>query len=49
MTALQTQEHELQKLPLGVDDIVAAVEEDIVLGRLHPKERLVEEDLTERF
>ena len=49
MTALQTHEHELQKLPLGVDDIVAAVEEDIVLGRLHPKERLVEEDLTERF
>ena len=49
MTALQTQEHELQKLSLGVDDIIAAVEEDIVLGRLHPKERLVEEDLIERF
>ncbi|GEN24329.1 GntR family transcriptional regulator [Halomonas cupida] len=33
----------------GVEDIVAAVEEDIVLGRLHPRERLVEEDLIERF
>lgn len=33
----------------GVDDIVAAVEEDIVLGRLHPRERLVEEALMERF
>jgi len=33
----------------GVDDIVGAVEEDIVLGRLHPKERLVEEDMIERF
>lgn len=34
---------------VGVDDIVAAVEEDIVLGRLHPKERLVEEAMMERF
>ncbi|WP_136069116.1 GntR family transcriptional regulator [Modicisalibacter radicis] len=33
----------------GVDDIVAAVEEDIVLGRLHPRERLVEEAMMERF
>jgi DNA-binding GntR family transcriptional regulator len=49
MTELKTQEHELQKLPLGVDDIIATVEEDIVLGRLHPKERLIEEDLIERF
>ncbi|SEL94802.1 GntR family transcriptional regulator [Halomonas daqiaonensis] len=34
---------------VSVDDIVAAVEEDIVLGRLHPKERLVEEAMMERF
>lgn len=34
---------------IGVDDIVAAVEEDIVLGRLHPRERLVEEAMMERF
>lgn len=33
----------------GVDDIVAAIEEDIVLGRLHPRERLVEEAMMERF
>ena len=33
----------------NVDDIVSAIEEDIVLGRLNPKERLVEEDLIERF
>lgn len=32
-----------------VDDIVLAIEEDIVLGRLNPKERLVEEDLIDRF
>ncbi|QJQ95945.1 MULTISPECIES: GntR family transcriptional regulator [Halomonadaceae] len=35
--------------PLNVEDIIAAIEEDIVLGRLNPKERLVEEDLLERF
>ncbi|SEG11646.1 GntR family transcriptional regulator [Billgrantia desiderata] len=35
--------------PPSVEDIVAAIEEDIVLGRLNPKERLVEEDLLERF
>lgn len=49
MTELEIQERAQQEAPLGVDDIVAAVEEDIVLGRLHPKERLVEEDLIERF
>lgn len=49
MTNIQTRERYMQEEPLGVDDIVAAVEEDIVLGRLHPKERLVEEDLIERF
>lgn len=29
--------------------IVAALEEDIVFGRLHPRERLIEEELGERF
>jgi DNA-binding GntR family transcriptional regulator len=29
--------------------IVEQIEEDIVFGRLHPRERLVEEELTERF
>lgn len=33
----------------SVDDIVSAIEEDIVLNRVHPKERLVEEDLMQRF
>jgi len=33
----------------SVTDIVSAIEEDIVLSRLHPKERLVEEDLMQRF
>ncbi|MFI0471631.1 GntR family transcriptional regulator [Halomonas sp. HMF6819] len=33
----------------GVDGIVGAIEEDIVLGRLHPRERLVEESMMERF
>lgn len=29
--------------------IAAALEEDIVFGRLHPRERLIEEELAERF
>jgi DNA-binding GntR family transcriptional regulator len=29
--------------------VVRALEEDIVLGRLHPRERLIEEDLCDRF
>ena len=32
-----------------VEEIVATIEEDIVLGRLHPRERLVEENMMERF
>jgi DNA-binding GntR family transcriptional regulator len=32
-----------------VATIGAQVEEDIVLGRLHPRQRLVEQDLAERF
>ncbi|WP_447529346.1 GntR family transcriptional regulator [Vreelandella sp. TE19] len=36
-------------MTVGTDHIVDAIEEDIVLGRLSPKERLVEEDLIERF
>jgi len=29
--------------------VVATLEEDIVLGKLHPRERLIEEELCERF
>ena len=29
--------------------VAAKLEEDIVLGRLHPRERLIEEDISERF
>ena len=32
-----------------VRPVVAALEEDIVLGRLHPRERLIEDDLMQRF
>jgi DNA-binding GntR family transcriptional regulator len=32
-----------------VTDVVERIEEDIVLGRLHPRERLIEDDLMERF
>jgi len=35
--------------PSAVDDIVRQLEEDIVLNILHPKERLVEDDLMGRF
>lgn len=42
-------ETQTSKPAYGVSDIVAAVEEDIVLGRLHPRERLVEETMMERF
>src|SRR5258708_16196425 len=33
----------------GVSVISARLEEDIVLGRLQPRERLVEQDLADRF
>jgi DNA-binding GntR family transcriptional regulator len=32
-----------------VDVIVTSLEEDIVLGRRHPRERLIEQDLCDRF
>lgn len=35
--------------PGTVGAVVHALEEDIVLGRLHPRERLIEEDLCDRF
>jgi DNA-binding GntR family transcriptional regulator len=35
--------------PSAVDAISARLEEDIVLGRLQPRERLVEQDLADRF
>ncbi|MCY0149278.1 GntR family transcriptional regulator [Hoeflea sp. G2-23] len=33
----------------ALDRVVAAMEEDIVLGKLHPRERLIEEELCARF
>lgn len=33
----------------GVANVVRLLEEDIVLGRLHPRERLIEDDLIQRF
>jgi DNA-binding GntR family transcriptional regulator len=41
-----------RKLPAAttlLPAMVAALEEDIVFGHLHPRERLIEEELTERF
>src|SRR5471030_3535380 len=35
--------------PSAVGAISASLEEDIVLGRLQPRERLVEQDLADRF
>jgi DNA-binding GntR family transcriptional regulator len=35
--------------PIGVAAIVSALEEDIVFGRAHPRERLIEEELLTRF
>jgi DNA-binding GntR family transcriptional regulator len=35
--------------PLSVAAVVERIEEDIVLGRLHPRERLIEDELMERF
>lgn len=45
----QLKHSSLSSETLGIDHIIEAIEEDIVLGRLNPKERLVEEDLIERF
>lgn len=44
----QVQDDQLRQLPI-LQRVVAALEEDIVLGKLHPRERLIEEDLCERF
>lgn len=48
MTPKSAREDELRQGP-ALDRVVAALEEDIVLGKLHPRERLIEEDLCERF
>ncbi|WP_246670620.1 GntR family transcriptional regulator [Agrobacterium sp. ICMP 6402] len=42
-----TNEKETKEEPFAT--VVRALEEDIVLGRLHPRERLIEEELAERF
>ncbi len=41
-------QHPMQK-PAIVDVIATSLEEDIVLGRRHPRERLIEQDLCDRF
>src|SRR4051812_24898489 len=46
MSAVMT---ELGRMPSIVDLIVRKLEEDIVLGRRHPRERLVEQDLCAAF
>lgn len=33
----------------GTQDVVARLETDIIFGRLHPRERLIEDELIERF
>lgn len=33
----------------ALEEIVASLEEDIVFGRLHPRERLIEDELMERY
>ncbi len=38
-----------RETPSQLDRVVAALEEDIVLGKLHPRERLIEEELCDRF
>lgn len=40
---------ETQRRGASVKSIVAALEEDIVLGHLHPRERLIEDQLMVRF
>ena len=37
------------QIPAIVDVIATSLEEDIVLGRRHPRERLIEQDLCDRF
>ena len=52
--ATRAQRHELPSRPhvrkqATADVIATRLEEDIVLGRRHPRERLIEQDLCERF
>jgi DNA-binding GntR family transcriptional regulator len=44
---LPSKRHERQ--PAMTDVIATSLEEDIVLGRRHPRERLIEQDLCEQF
>jgi DNA-binding GntR family transcriptional regulator len=48
-TARRTPGTPASEQSLSVAAVVERVEEDIVLGRLHPRERLIEDDLMERF
>lgn len=50
LTTRETTAADLSKSPLAVADVIAtSLEEDIVLGRCHPRERLIEQDLCDRF
>jgi len=48
MASKGAQHDQLHQAP-ALERVVAALEEDIVLGKLHPRERLIEEELCERF
>jgi len=48
-TAMETGDESSSTTPDALSAMVAALEEDIVFGRLHPRERLVEDDLMVRF
>ncbi|MEN7527291.1 GntR family transcriptional regulator [Cupriavidus sp. DL-D2] len=46
---METGDESSSTTPDALSAMVAALEEDIVFGRLHPRERLVEDDLMVRF
>src|SRR5215469_16905564 len=48
-TPARAQPKRRPRRPAIADTIAARLEEDIVLGRRHPRERLVEQDLCDRF
>jgi len=49
MSVAQNRHIESASKPFDVPAAVCELEEDIVLGRLHPRERLIEDDLMRRF
>ena len=49
MARLAAKAEKPQRSLVSVQDVVERIEEDIVLGRLHPRERLIEDALMKRF